>query len=90
VPAFGLVGVQFGNHGGKAIGSQTEGGSGVIRALAMATGILCQCAANRCRPRAAKEFPGSLSVPAYASRFTLADLHGGGSEVDEPLNESGF
>ena len=26
MPAFGLVGIQFGNHGGKAVGSQTEGG----------------------------------------------------------------
>jgi hypothetical protein len=48
VPAFGFVGVQFGNNGGKAIGSQAEGGSGVTRALAMATGNLYPCVANRC------------------------------------------
>jgi hypothetical protein len=29
-------------------------------------------------------------VPGYAIGFALADLHGGGSEVDEPLNKSGF
>ena len=82
VPAFALIGVQFGNHGGEAIGSQTGGGSGVIGALAMATGNLRQCAANRCRRRAAKEFPGSLRVPSDAIGFALADLNGGGSDLD--------
>jgi len=90
VPAFGLVGAQFGNHGGEAIGSQTESGSGVTWALAVATGKPRQYAANRYRPGAGKEFPGALRVPGYAVGFALTDLYGGGSEVDEPLNESGF
>ena len=80
--AFGLVGIQFGNHGGKAVGSQTEGGSGVIRALAMASRNPRQCAANRSRPGAAKEFPSPRCMPAYASGFALTDLHGGGSDLD--------
>ena len=90
VPAFGCVGVQFGNHGGEAVGSQTERGSGVTRALGMAARNPRQCAANRCRPGAAKEFPRPLRVPGYAIGFALADLHGGSSEVNEPLNEPGF
>ena len=90
MPAFGLIGDQFGNHGGEAIGSQTKGGSGVTRAFLEATGKPRQCTANRCRPGATKEFPGPLRVPGYAIGFALADFHGGGSEVDEPLIESGL
>jgi hypothetical protein len=29
-------------------------------------------------------------MQGYTVRFALADLHGGGSEADEPLNKSGF
>jgi hypothetical protein len=90
VPAFGLGGAQFGNHGSEAIEGQAERSHDVPGALAMAARNLRQCAANRCRPCPAKEFPGPLRVPGYSSGFALADLHSGGSEVDEPLNESGF
>jgi len=90
VPAFGPVLLQLGNHGGEAIGGQTDSGYRVTRALAMATGNLRQRAANRCRFEVAKKFPGSLRMPSYSRRPALPDLHAGGSQMDEPLNEPGF
>jgi hypothetical protein len=47
-------------------------------------------ATNIGRPTIAKEFPGSLRVPGNADWFAFADLYGSGSEVNEPLDASGF
>lgn len=49
-----------------------------------------ECAANRCRFEVAKRFPGSLRVPDDARWYALSDLYGGGSQMDEPLNEPGL
>jgi hypothetical protein len=38
----------------------------------------------------AKRFPGSLRVPDDARWYALSDLYGGGSQMDEPLNEPGL
>lgn len=54
---------------------------GAVKAAAISS------ATQTCRPCPAQEFPGPLRVLRDSGWLSLADLHCGRSEVNEPLND---